>query len=193
MKVGYARVSTTGQSLDVQLDALKAAGCEKVFREKQSGKRADTRAELQRAIDFVREGDALIVTKLDRMARSTLDLEQIAQRLQQRRVDLIVLDQKELDTTTRTGKLLFTLLGAIAAFERELILERAAEGRAKAMARGVRFGRPPTIDDAKKVTLRAEFASWEGSKVDLARKHGISKATLYRVVSMAQGISDVQP
>jgi DNA invertase Pin-like site-specific DNA recombinase len=94
-----------------------------------------------------------------------------------------VLDQKDLDTTTRTGKLLFTLLGAIAAFERELLLERADDGRANAKARGVRFGRPATLDDAKQKKLRREFDSWKGSKVELAEKHGISRATLYRIAA----------
>jgi len=181
MRVGYARVSTTGQSLEVQLDALGASGCEKIFREKQSGKQAHTREQLQRAIEFVREGDALVVTKLDRLARSTLDLEQLAKRLQDKNVGLIVLDQKELDTTTRTGKLMFTLLGAIAAFERELILERAAEGRAKAMQRGVKFGRPVTIPTEKQAQVRRDLKTWKGSKAELAKHHGISRATLYRM------------
>lgn len=182
MKVGYARVSTTGQSLEVQLDALRAAGCDKVFQEKQSGKRADTRGQLQAALEFVREGDALIVTKLDRLARSVLDLHQIAQALEGKAVGLTVLDQRDLDTTSRTGKLLFTLLGAIAAFERELILERAAEGRAKAVQRGVRFGRPAALDDAQAAALRAEAGSWQGSAEELAEKWGISRSTLYRTL-----------
>ena len=183
MRVGYARVSSRGQTLDVQLDALKAAGCQKVFSEKQSGKSAEARAQLQRAIEFVREGDVLVVTKLDRLARSVLDLHQIALELERKGAGLAVLDQKELDTTTRTGKLLFTLLGAIAAFERELILERADEGRAKAKVKGVRFGRPAMLDDAKQEKLRREFDSWKGSKAELAEKHGISRATLYRIAA----------
>src|SRR4051794_9985407 len=98
MKVGYARVSTTGQGLDVQLEALEKAGCEKIFREKKSGKSANDRPELQRAIEFVREGDVLIVTKLDRLARSTPDLHGIAQSLLAKGAGLKVLDSPELDT-----------------------------------------------------------------------------------------------
>lgn len=181
MKVGYARVSTTGQSLEVQLAALKHAGCEKVFREKQSGKTADGRAQLQRAIEFVREGDVLIVSKLDRLARSVFDLHKIAQSLQEKGVDLVVLDQRDLNTTTRTGKLLFTLLGAIAEFERDLISERAAEGRAKAMERGVKFGRKEKLDAAQVNALRKELPKWAGPKAQLAAKYGISRASLYRI------------
>jgi DNA invertase Pin-like site-specific DNA recombinase len=110
-------------------------------------------------------------------------LHQITQELERKGAGLAVLDQKDLDTTTRTGTLLFTLLGAIAAFERELILERAAAGRVKAKANGVRFGRPTTLDDAKQVKLRKEFDAWKGSKAELADKHGISRATLYRIAA----------
>jgi len=112
LRIGYARVSTQGQSLDNQVERLKASGCEKLFTEKYSGARSD-RKQLQAVLDFVREGDALVVTKLDRLARSAVDLGQIARKLESKRVDLVVLDQ-QIDTTTPTGKLMFTMIGAFA-------------------------------------------------------------------------------
>ena len=183
MKVGYARVSSRGQSLEVQLDALKAHGCEKVFKEKQSGKTADDRRELQRALEFVRESDVLVVTKLDRLARSTPDLHIIAQALHTKGAGFIVLDQPDMNTTTKTGKLLFSILGAIAEFERDLINERAAEGRIKAMEQGVRFGRKPTLTERQVKALDVEARQGKLSKEALADKYGVSRATVYRVLA----------
>lgn len=182
MKVGYARVSTTGQTLDAQQDALRAAGCEKVYSEQKSGKQADTREQLQEVLRFVRDGDALVVTKLDRLARSSLDLQNIAKVLREKRADLIVLEQA-IDTTTPAGKLMFDMIGAFAEFERSLILERTQEGRLKAQAAGKHMGRRATLTEAQQAALRAEWAEWAGSASELAEKHGISRATLYRVVS----------
>ena len=183
MKVGYARVSSTDQNLDNQIQALEAFGCEKVFQEKQSGKTAENREQLQLALEFVREGDILVITKLDRMARSVLDLNLIAKKLQDKRVDLKVLTQ-EIDTTTTYGKLVFNVLGAVAQFERELINERAREGIIKAKARGVKFGRTRKVDNNLATTILLELPSWVGSKSELAEKHGISRATLYRVIKL---------
>jgi len=184
MKIGYARVSSTGQSLEVQLDALREAGCRKVYSEKKSGKSRDKRGQLRIALDYIRDGDVLVVSKLDRLARSVLDLNQIAQELQSKGAGLIVLGQS-IDTTSNTGRLLFNILGSIAEFERDLINERTAEGRAKAMARGVRFGRPEKLTDEQTKALREEFASWHGSKADLAERYGISRASLYRIAGEA--------
>lgn len=181
MKVGYARVSTSDQNLDNQIDALTAFGCDKVFQEKQSGKSADNREQLMLTLDFVREGDVLVITKLDRMARSVLDLNIIAKRLQDKQVDLKVLTQ-DIDTTTIYGKLVFNVLGAVAQFERELINERAREGIVKAKARGVKFGRAKKVDDDLTTTILSELPLWTGSKSELADKHGISRATLYRMI-----------
>lgn len=180
MKVGYARVSTTGQSLEVQLDALQSAGCEKVFKEKQSGKTADDREELNSALEYVREGDVLVCTKLDRLARSMSDLWAIITKLESKGVGLKVLDQPLIDTTTREGKLVVTMFGYVAETERSLILERTNEGRAKAKAKGVRFGRKQKLDESKLRLVIDDFRQGRLSAQDLAEKHGISRSTLYR-------------
>jgi len=177
-RIGYARVSTSGQSLEVQLDKL--SDCDRIFKEKASGAKANNRQELNRALDFVREGDIFVVTKLDRLARSVADLSNIAYTLSEKKVDLVVLDQA-IDTTSPMGRLVFHMMGAIGEFERELIRERAHEGRQKARANGVRFGPKPKLSESDIESLRDDFASWQGSKADLAQKYGISKASLYRL------------
>jgi len=184
--IGYARVSTTGQSLEAQLELLKQAGVSEVFSEKASGKSTDKRPELDKALTYLRKGDILIVTKLDRLARSVLDLHTIARRLEEKGVDLRVLDQPELDTTSKTGKLLFSLLGAVGEFERALILERTQEGRNIAKAKGVKFGRKPSLTPEEALRIKEKALAWEGSKGDLARSSGVSRATLYRVLGGAE-------
>lgn len=181
MNVGYARVSSTDQNLNNQIEALNAFGCGKVFEEKQSGKSTDNRAQLKLALDFVREGDVLVITKLDRMARSVLDLNLIAKKLEDKKVDLKVLTQ-DIDTTTIYGKLVFNVLGAVAQFERELINERARDGIIKAKARGVKFGRSRKVNSDMIRSIIAELPLWTGSKSELAKKHLISRATLYRII-----------
>ena len=183
MKIGYARVSTADQNLDNQIAALNEYGCEKVFQEKLSGKSADNREQLQQAISFAREGDVLVVSKLDRMARSVLDLNIIAKRLLDKQVDLKVLTQ-DIDTTTIYGKLVFNVLGAVAQFERELINERARDGIVRAKARGVKFGRARKVYNELAATVLSELPAWVGSKSMLADKHGISRATLYRIIKL---------
>lgn len=181
LRIGYARVSSQGQSLDNQVERLTNTGCEKLFTEKYSGAKSD-RKQLQAALDFVREGDALVVTKLDRLARSAVDLGQIARKLESKDVDLVVLDQ-QIDTTTPTGKLMFTLIGAFAEFERDLIRERCQEGIAKAKDRGVKFGRRPKLTAKQIEQLKAEFKANEIGRGELAEKYGISRPSLYRLVS----------
>ncbi|WP_339672007.1 recombinase family protein [Dasania marina] len=180
MKIGYARVSTADQKLDVQLDQLKSAGCNKLFTEKVSGKDAVSRSELASALDFVREGDCLVVTKLDRLARSAVDLGRIAEMLEQKKVDLVVLNQA-IDTSTPTGRLMFTMIGAFAEFERNLIRERCAEGIERAKANGTKFGRKKVLSDKQLTELRAEYEKASSSRVELAKRYGISKASLYRL------------
>lgn len=126
MRIGYARVSSSGQKLDVQLDRL--ADCDRIFHEKVTGKSTKGRPELKNALDFVRVGDVFVVTKLDRLARSVVDLAGIVQTLEAKQVDLVILDQG-IDTTTMYGRLQFNILAAIGEFERELIRERSTEGR----------------------------------------------------------------
>src|SRR5690349_17658422 len=140
-EVGYARVSSVGQSLAVQLEKL--AGCDPIYQEKRSGV-SDRRPQLDACLQYLRRGDTLVVTKLDRLARSTLHLCQIADTLQRKGVALRVLDQA-LDTSDATGRLLFNMLGAIAQFETEIRAERQADGIANARARGVAFGRRPAL------------------------------------------------
>lgn len=183
MKIGYARVSSYGQKLDVQLERLKSAECEKVFQEKVSGKDATTRKELQAALDYVREGDCFVVTKLDRLARSVQDLVSIAKRLEEAHVDLVVLDQS-IDTSTPTGRLMFHMLAAIGEFERELIQERAQEGRVKAREAGIQFGRPSKLTNEQLDRLRQEFNTPGIIKTELASRYGVSKSSLYRLVKM---------
>lgn len=183
MKVGYAGVSTKDQSLDAQTEALLAAGCEEVYSEKLSGKTATTRPELRAAIKFVRRGDALVVTKLDRLARSILDLNEIAQELHGKGANLIVLDQAGIDTTTATGKLVFDVLGSVAEFERKLIAERATAGRARAVAKGVKFGAPAKLTEQQVTRLRADMQRGGVPVKEIAAKHGISRATAYRVTA----------
>lgn len=184
MKIGYARVSSRGQSLELQLGKLRAAGCEKIFEEKRSGGKGTSRPELQNALEYVREGDSLYVTKLDRLARSMGDLHAIAATLSRKGVDFIVIDQA-IDTTTATGRLTFHLLGAIAEFERDLITERRDEGIEEALKNGVKFGRRPSLSDEDKTRLREDHQSGIGWR-ELSERYGVSKATVFRVIHTTQ-------
>ena len=166
--VGYARVSTGGQSLDTQLQAL--AECSKIFQEKVSGA-SDDRPQLALLLDFVNEGDVVMVTKLDRLARNTRHLLEISEYLHAKRVALRILNLG-IDTSTPTGKLMLTMIGAIATFEREIMLERQAEGIALAKAKGVYKGRKPTaMMKAKEIQT---LASCGISKAEIARRAGVS-------------------
>jgi DNA invertase Pin-like site-specific DNA recombinase len=178
MRVDYARVSTSGQKLDVQLDRLK--DCDRIFKEKVSAASKDKRPELKSALDFVRIGDVFIVTKLDRLARSAVDLSNIVQLLEGKDVGLVVLDQG-IDTTTIYGRLQLNILGAIGEFERGLIRERSMEGRMRAIAKGVRFGVRAKLCDEDIADLVRMFETDELSKADLAEIYGNSKSSVYRL------------
>jgi DNA invertase Pin-like site-specific DNA recombinase len=176
--VGYARVSSIGQSLVVQLEKLRH--CDKIFQEKTSGA-SGTRPSLQACLEYVREGDTLIVTRLDRLARSTLHLCQIAAELHRKPVHLQVLDQ-HIDTSDATGRLLFNMLGAIAQFETELRAERQMDGIQKAKERGVRFGRQRTLTSLQIAELR--YRRTHGIRIKtLMHDYGLSKASVYRYLS----------
>lgn len=176
MLVGYARVSTTDQSLDIQLAALAAAGCEKVFSEKQSGTNAD-RPQLQAALDFVREGDVLLVTRLDRFARSSVDLHNMVKRLADKRVGFRCVEQGGIDTTTIHGELMLGILGSVAQFETSLRAERQREGIEAAKRRGAYKGAKARIDP---VGVRAMLS--EGMKpVEIAKLLGCNRASVYRL------------
>lgn len=176
--LGYARVSTVGQKLDVQLEQLKQAGANKVFQEKASGA-CKNRPELNSLLEYAREGDTVVVTKLDRIARSTRDLLDITDKMQEKDVQFKVLNI-DLDTSTPTGKLMLTLLGAIGTFEREIMLERQAEGIAKAKADGRYKGRKPTAR-AKTKEIK-ELVDKGMSKQAVADQLEIGVASVYRVL-----------
>ena len=178
MKVGYARVSTVGQSLDLQMERL--SDCDRIYREKASAGSTKNRPELKNALDFVREEDVFIVTKLDRLARSVVDLSLIVQRLEEKNVDLVVLDQG-IDTTTIYGRLQFNILAAIGEFEKGLIRERSREGREKAKERGVRFGAKPKLSPENIQMLLQDFESPGLSKVEIGKIYGISVSSVYRL------------
>ncbi len=148
--IGYARVSSIGQSLDVQLEKLFE--CKKVFQEKKSGT-SDKRPQLATCLEYVRDGDTLVVTRLDRLARSTLHLCKIADQLEKKGVNLKVLDQN-IDTSDATGRLLFNMLGAIGQFETEIRAERVKDGVAKAQAKGIKFGAKKKLDKKQVKELR---------------------------------------
>jgi DNA invertase Pin-like site-specific DNA recombinase len=183
MKIGYARVSTTGQDYETQLSKLQAEGCEKFFSEKQSGKSADNRAELQRAIEFAREGDVLVITKLDRLARSMGDLWAIVRELESKGVAFKVLDQAGMDTSSATGKLLFNILGSIAEFERDLINARTSEGRQAAKAKGVKFGRKEKLNAEQIAAMKNDFEDGVLSREAIAKKYGIARNSVYRLAN----------
>jgi len=179
MRIGYARVSSLGQSLDTQIDKLAAFGCEKIFQEKRSGASRAGREAVNAALEFCRQGDVLVITRLDRLARSMFDLQEITRTLERKGVDFIVLDQN-IDTTTPAGRLTFHLLGAVAEFERDLIAERRNEGIARARQRGVRFGRRPKLTEAQINELRTAHKAGEPRQA-LMQRFGISKTTFYRI------------
>lgn len=180
--VGYARVSTTGQSLEVQLDKLEAAGCTEIFQEKRSGLDGK-RPKLLECIRYVRKGDVLVITKLDRLARSTLDLLRITQELDDKKVGLKVLDQT-IDTTTKEGRLMLGVLGSIAQFETELRKERQMEGIEKAKSKGVKFGRQAQLSLQQVAEMREKRASGVLIK-DLMSEYKLSKASVYRLLNQS--------
>ena len=180
--VGYARVSTSGQSLDIQLDKLKAYGCTRVFAEKRSGRQADGRPELQACLQFLREGDTLVISRLDRMARSILDLAKIADQLKKKAVALKVLDQA-IDTSTSEGMLMFSLLGAFAQFENDIRAERQTDGIAKAKEKGVTFGRKRALTPEQCKRIRVLREEEKFSVPQLAERFNVGPATIYRALS----------
>jgi DNA invertase Pin-like site-specific DNA recombinase len=176
--VGYARVSSIGQDLAVQLEKL--AGCDKIFKEKRSG--VDTgRPELKRCLEYLREGDTLLVTKIDRLARSTSDLYRIISELAEKGAAFKVVDDPMIDTTSRTGKLIMGILALIAEFENDIRRERQMDGIAKAKERGTRFGRKPELTPGRIAKIKALRA--DGTTVpEIIRRVGLSKATVYRAL-----------
>lgn len=177
--IGYARVSTSGQTLDAQLEQLGAAGSDRVFKETVSGARTD-RPELKKALDALTDGDVLIVTRLDRLARSTRDLLDIVHTIETSGAKLKALTDAWADTTTPTGKLILTVLGGLAEFERSLIAERTAEGRERARRAGRRMGRPPKLSTYQRdVALKMRRKGQDNAEI--ARVLGVSRSTISRI------------
>lgn len=176
---GYARVSTNGQALDAQVMQLEAAGCARVFREKVSGAQTD-RAELKKLLRALRDGDLVLVTRLDRLARSTRDLLNILALVSDRSAGFRSLGDVWADTTTAHGRLMLTVLGGLAEFERELIKARTAEGRARAVANGVRLGRRPKLDEHQRKAACERMQAGE-DVLDIARDYNVSGATISRI------------
>jgi DNA invertase Pin-like site-specific DNA recombinase len=183
MIIGYARTSTVDQmaGFESQITELQSIGCEKVFQEQISS--VGNRVQLDAALEFVREGDVLVVTKLDRLARSVRDLMNIIHKLERKQVGLRILNLG-MDTQTTTGKLMLTILGGIAQFEREMMLERQREGVAKAKGEGKYTGRKPidTTRQAAIIRLNTEGLT----KAEIASQVGVGEATVYRVLAKAR-------
>jgi DNA invertase Pin-like site-specific DNA recombinase len=176
---GYGRVSTDGQSLAAQDAALRAAGCAKVYAEKISGARSD-RPELQKVMARLEPGDVLMVTRLDRLARSTRDLLNTLDAITKAGAGFKSLNDAWADTTTPHGRLMLTVLGGLAEFERELILARTGEGRERAKARGVKFGPKHKLTAHQREEARQRLQ--EGAtQADLARTYGVSQSTISRL------------
>lgn len=180
MKIGYARISTQDQSPALQEDALRGAGCERIFLDIASGARAD-RPQLQAALDFVREGDQLVVWRLDRLGRSLAHLVEIAGDLDKRKIQLVSL-QDQIDTTTATGRLIFHVFGALAEFERALLRERVNAGLQAARARGRKGGRRPKLSEEKSRAVRALYDARNNTRHEIAEMFGVSVATVDRCV-----------
>lgn len=175
---GYARVSTTDQDLSLQIDALKAAGCEIIRSEKRSGTSTADRQELRTLLDFIRTGDVLTVTRVDRLARSVADLQDIVRELRTKGAALRATEQP-IDTSTAAGKAFLDMLGVFAEFETNLRRERQLEGIAKAKAEGVYKGRPRSIQADQIAALKAEGLGAS----DIAKRLGIGRASVYRLLA----------
>ena len=180
LTLGYARVSKRDQNPDLQLDALRAAGCDRIFEEKASGASRDGRTELDRALEQLREGDVLVVWKLDRLGRSLSDLVAIANDLADRGVGFRCLDRGLIDTTTAAGTVIFQIFGAFAQYEREQMLERTIAGLQAARARGRAGGRPTVMTPAKRAAAQQMFDARQHTVEAIATALGVSRTTVYR-------------
>ncbi len=179
LKIGYARVSTNDQNLSNQIALLKKAGCEDIFEEKISGAKK-SRPELENLLSRIREGDTLVVCKLDRLARSTHHLLEIVEILREKKAAFYSLGEPWADTTTSAGKMIMTVFAGIAEFERDLIRERTSVGREAAMQKGIKFGRPRSLSSEQReliLKLREEGKS----VTELARTFNVDRSTIYRL------------
>jgi DNA invertase Pin-like site-specific DNA recombinase len=176
----YARVSTDGQSVDAQVRQLKAAGARKVWRETASGAKTD-RVQLRRVLDRLDAGDVLMVTRLDRLARSTRDLLNILATIAEKKAGFRSLGDTWADTTTSHGRLMLTVLGGLAEFERDLIRARTSEGRARAVANGVKLGRKPTLTPHQRREAIKRVNAEKETLGEIARSYNVSRWTISRL------------
>jgi|SRR5918992_3705008 DNA invertase Pin-like site-specific DNA recombinase len=183
MRIGYARVSTDDQNLDLQRDALRKSGCKRIYEDRISGAKA-ARPELQTALEAARPGDVLVIWRLDRLGRSLRDLIDLVGTLESKRIGLKSL-QESVDTTSSGGKLIFHMFGALAEFERNLIRERTQAGLTAARARGRKGGRPKALNATKRRLAVKLYNQREHPIDEICRMMGISKPTLYKYVEEA--------
>jgi DNA invertase Pin-like site-specific DNA recombinase len=184
MRYGYARVSTSKQDYANQVDSLKAAGCERIFTEKASAKSTKGRPEFDRLMKALSPDDTVVVTKLDRLARSSRDLHNILHELQELSCGFVSLGETWCDTTTAAGRLMLTIMGGIAEFERGLIQARCEAGIAKAREMGKKFGRPSALDAGQKRKIADRYADGE-TMAELAREYEVGEATIFRALKAA--------
>lgn len=180
MLIGYARVSTTDQNLDIQLKELTNHGCQRIYQEKVSGACRD-RPELQRMLDHLRPSDIVVVLKLDRLARSTRNLLDIVDHIKSSQASFCSLSEPWADTTSHAGKMIMTIFAGIAEFERDLIRERTSAGRKAALERGVKFGRPKKLN-IEKMVLAMRLIEEGKSVFEVADTFDVNRATIYRLI-----------
>lgn len=178
-KVGYARVSTRDQSLDSQMDALESFGCERIFSEKASGRKT-RRTELDKCLDYLREGDTLVIYKLDRLGRTTKQLIELAQWLENNNIELQIIDMN-INTKDAMGKMFFTMMSAFAELEANLLSERTKKGLASARSRGRKGGRP-SLPEHKRREVKFLYNEQKLTGEEIAEKTGVSRTTVYRIV-----------
>lgn len=181
MKIGYARVSTEDQKLELQLASLRKAGCRKIFQEKISGTRRD-RPELNKLLEQLREGDIIIVTRLDRIARSTQHLLELMEAIKDTGAKFQSLSEPWIDTTSHAGKLIMTIFGGIAEFEKDLIRDRTSAGRKSAKKRGVVFGRPRKLSESQKTLVHRLLREGKSVK-QIADTFEVHESTIYRIAN----------
>ena len=186
---GYARVSTVGQTLEAQLAQLTEAGCPTIYREKASGAKADRR-ELARLLKALQPGDEVVVTRIDRLARSTFDLFGIVKRIVDAGARFRSLAEPWADTSNSTGRLMLAVLGGLADVERDLIRTRTAEGRSRAKARGVHMGRPARLTPAQQQEVRQRLTDGE-THADLARSYAVGISTIQRIKKRMDGRAEI--
>jgi DNA invertase Pin-like site-specific DNA recombinase len=179
MRYGYARVSSKAQDHAAQVEALKAAGCERIFSEKASGKSTDGRPEFKKLLKALVPGDVVVVTKLDRLARSSRDLHNILHELEALSCGFVSLGEAWCDTTTDVGRLMLTIMGGVAEFERGLIRKRCEEGIERAKRKGTKFGRPSALDDSEKRMMAERYAKGETME-QLAKDYGVGIGSIWR-------------